>query len=178
MAYSGAVVDSDIIRNNNNDLVRQVQEKFLPNYKRDKAFHASTSLFAIFMGINDVKTGDLYNKPDTLDKIFKTYSAEIAALYKAGARNFLLLTLPPLERCPRVTKSDDATRIPRVAKAVSEWNKRVRSLQSSIQKNYSKSTVFVYDTYHLMNNVINKPSSYSETKIYKDTRGYCSAYAK
>jgi len=160
-------------------LKRQVQEKFLPKYKRDKAFHASTSLFAIWMGINDVMKGDLYNKPDTLDKIFKTYSAQIAALHKAGARNFLLLTLPPLERAPRVTKKDDSeTRIPRIAKAVSEWNKRVRSLQSSIQKNYSKSTVFVYDTYPLMLNVMKKPSTYSETKIYKDTNGFCSAYTK
>ncbi|KAJ4111500.1 hypothetical protein NW768_011854 [Fusarium equiseti] len=179
LAYSGAVVDTDIIRNNNNDLTRQVQERFLPKYKRDKAFHASTSLFAIWMGINDVMKGDLYNKPETLDKIFKTYSGEIAALYKAGARNFLLLTLPPLERAPRVTKkSDSATRIPRIAKAVSEWNSRVRSLQSSIQKNYSKSTVFVYDTYPLMMNVMKKPSTYSETKIYKDTNGFCSAYTK
>ncbi|KAF5579152.1 cellulose-binding gdsl lipase acylhydrolase [Fusarium pseudocircinatum] len=37
-------------------------------------------------------------------------------------------------------------------------------------------TVFVYDTYPLFQKVMDDPSQFKETAVYKDTETYCKAY--
>jgi phospholipase/lecithinase/hemolysin len=176
--YSGAVVDKSIVNNNGHDIHEQVYENFLPRYKRDKTFHSSTSLFAFWIGINDLMHADLSKWSSITDRIFKSYGKDIEALYKAGARNIVLLTLPPLQYAPRITNQKDEKRMRAVADAVAHWNSQVKALQKRIEKSYSKTTVFVFDTYPLFLQVIEKPSAFKETSIYKNTDNYCKAYAK
>lgn len=176
---SGAVVAASIVNANGHDLHQEVVEYFQPRYKVGKTFHASTSLFVTWFGINDIMHGNLSGRPDTVKKLFEAYGQDIGRLYKSGARNFLLMTVPPVERAPRITnQKDPSARIRSVKEAVETWNSHVKELAKHIETVYPKSTAFVFDTYPLFSKVIEKPSAFKETKIYKDTTTYCSAYKK
>ncbi|KAM0346324.1 hypothetical protein ACHAPU_005755 [Fusarium lateritium] len=171
---SGAVVDSSDGSANSYTVVREIDEQFAPNYKLGKTFAPDSSLFAIWIGINDVIHNYKNRKSNTYDASFRSYRTQIEKLYKAGARNFLLMTIPPLQLTPRVSKS--AKEIPLVTSAVADWNRRVKVLQKQIKTIYPSATVFLYDTYPLFQKVYEKPSQFPETKVYKDTKGFCSKY--
>ncbi|KAF4967406.1 hypothetical protein FZEAL_10533 [Fusarium zealandicum] len=174
---SGATLDTSIVNNNDYDVIREINEEFLPHYKKGKTFQSDSSLFAVWIGINDIANSYLDEDPDVNAEIFKSFRYRIDSLYEAGARNFLLLTVPPLEQSPRITGSSaSATRIPLITKATKDWNSRLRTFQERIKSLHPKATVFVYDTYRLFQKVMDDPSKFDETSVYKDTASYCTAY--
>jgi phospholipase/lecithinase/hemolysin len=69
---------------------------------------AADSLFGIWIGVNDV--GNAWYKPEwpTLSKqIVDRYFEQVQALYNAGGRNFVFLTVPPIDRAPSNLGLDD-----------------------------------------------------------------------
>ncbi|RKL36646.1 hypothetical protein BFJ72_g8195 [Fusarium proliferatum] len=176
-AASGATLDISIVNNNNYDVIREIDEAFIPYHKVGDTFDESTSLFAVWIGINDIANSYLNDDADVHDKIFQSFRYRIDSLYQAGARNFLFLTVPPLEHAPRITGSSaSGTRIPLMANATAKWNSRYRLFQQRIKYLHPTATVFVYDTYPLFQKVMDDPSQFKETAVYKDTETYCKAY--
>ncbi|KAF5658683.1 carbohydrate esterase family 16 [Fusarium heterosporum] len=176
---SGAVIGTPNSSSNRYTVVREIDEKFTPNYKLGKTFVTDSSLFAIWIGINDVIINYQNRNSNTYDASFKSYRAQVEKLYKAGARNFLLLTVPPLQLTPRVSKSSNhAKNAPLVTAAVADWNRRVKALQKEFGRLHPSATVFLYDTYPLFQKVYENPLQFHETSGYKDTKGYCSKYEK
>ncbi|KAJ4253744.1 hypothetical protein NW762_010138 [Fusarium torreyae] len=176
-AASGATLDKSIVNNNGYDVIREIDEAFSPYYKVGEAFDADTSLFAVWIGINDIANSYLNEDADVHDNIFKSFRYRIDTLYMAGARNFLFLTVPPLEHAPRVTGSSaSATRIPLMANATADWNSRYRVFQKRIKYLHPQATVFIYDTCPLFQKVIDDPAQFKETAVYKDSDTYCKAY--
>ncbi|KAF5027011.1 hypothetical protein F66182_886 [Fusarium sp. NRRL 66182] len=174
---SGATLDISIVNNNGYDVIQEINDDFLPYHTEGKTFASESSLFAVWIGINDIANSYLNGDPDVNADIFASFRYRIDTLWEAGARNFLLLTVPPLEQAPRITGSSaSATRIPLIASATQDWNKRVNAFQKRIKYLHPTATVFVYDTYPLFERVMDDPSHYKETAIYKDTTSYCSAY--
>ncbi|CAH0035140.1 unnamed protein product [Clonostachys rhizophaga] len=173
---SGATLDISIVNNNDYDVIQEI-ESFMTYYKVGETFDGNTSLFAVWIGINDIANSYLSDDLDVHENIFKSFRYRIASLYEAGARNFLFLTVPPLEHAPRITGSSaSATRVPLMANATAHWNSEYKVFQKRINYLYPNATVFVYDTYPLFQKVINDPSQFEETAVYKDTTTYCKAY--
>lgn len=102
--------------------MHQVSDDFLPTYGNASSgnWSAGTTLFIAFFGVNDVNLVlPIKNSSAYLDKIFVSYGESIekvcrellqdldivdffcVKLYKAGARNFLLLDEPPMDLAPK-----------------------------------------------------------------------------
>lgn len=178
-AASGATLDVSIVNNNNYDVIREIDEEFTRYYKVGETFEADTSLFAVWIGINDIANSYLNDDLDIHTKIFESFRYLIDSLYEAGARNFLFLTVPPLEHAPRITGSSaSAERIPLMANATSDWNSHYRNFEKRIRYLHPTASVFVYDTYPLFQRVIDDPSQFTESAMFKDTTTYCKAYQK
>ncbi|KAF2750286.1 carbohydrate esterase family 16 protein [Sporormia fimetaria CBS 119925] len=105
-AYGGATVNASLVQPYQptvKSLIDQVQQFHAsiaskPSYA---PWTADNSLFAIWMGVNDV--GNSYWSADVEDlhnRIMQDYFEEVEVLFSAGARNFAFLTVPPINKSP------------------------------------------------------------------------------
>ena len=107
LAYGGATVDSALVTPylpTVLSLKQQVQTEYLPIYADHPSFfdwQANDTLFAIFIGINDI--GNAYGEANSsliFSDVFAEYASLVDQLYGSGARNFLFLNVPPVNRSP------------------------------------------------------------------------------
>jgi phospholipase/lecithinase/hemolysin len=185
MAYGGATVDSALVTPYAPTVIsikNQVRTEFLPTYGSHPAsvpWTSESSLFAFFIGINDVGNSWWLNNNTLYDTIFSTYASLLSDVYATGARNFLFLSVPPVNLAPLTLNQDDggyATE--NEGKVILEWNKRLSSMVEAFQANHSDTTAFVHDTWGLFDAVIEDPGAYEQTAGLKNVTGYCEAYMK
>lgn len=173
MASYGATMDG---------FVRFYHEHYMPyygmaNHTGAAGWNGTNSLFATFFGINDVRR--CTDQPPTKDhfeeiygSLFIIYGFLLEQLYTTGARNFLLLNIPPLDRMPFSRKWGH----PVPTRAVSDWNTGLAYLASNLTHNHPDATVFQFDAHALFNQVMDDPKSYNQTKVYQRTKDNCEEY--
>ncbi|EUC37533.1 carbohydrate esterase family 16 protein [Bipolaris zeicola 26-R-13] len=184
MAYGGATVDSALVAPYTPTVVsmkEQVQSQFLPTYGSHPNFApwtSASSLFAFFIGINDVGTSWWRDNSTALwDTIFSVYEKQLTDIYATGGRNFLFLNVPPVNLAPLTTQQNDGGyAVEHEGKAIEDWNKRITNMVSGFKAKNKGTTTFVYDTWSLYNSVIKNPASYKQTADLKNVTGYCDAY--
>lgn len=183
LAYGGAVVDERIIGQYQPTVLsmrQQVEEEFLPIYADGSegsfAWESDNTLFVAFLGINDV--GLAYgqdNASDILTADLAVYASLVDTLYASGARNFLFLNVPPVDRSPlTAAQGADAQAIEKTT--IAAWNANVSSLAANLSAAYSDATAFVYDTHELFETVLDDPAAYPQTAAYVNTTDYCELY--
>lgn len=167
---------------------QQVQEEFIPGYTGTSSkapsapkWTGADSIFAFWIGINDVgnsygagpeSSGPLYTK------IFDVYSGLVDQLYNSGARNFVFINVPPVDRSP-LTVGQGKQSVETEKEAIADWNKRVADTAASLKSNHTDEVnVWVYDSNKSFAEVLDKPSTYAQTAGLKNTTGYCNAYQK
>ena len=143
-------------------------------------WHSSNSLFAFWIGINDV--GNSYWKgasaTKTLyDSIFDVYRASVKALVDAGARNLVFLNVPPVDRSPLMLgQSADAQATEKVA--IADWNSRVAALAAETKNGTAAVNVWLVDAHGVFTKALDNPKAFAQTSGYKNTTGYCADYQK
>ena len=183
MAYGGATVDGALVAPYEPTVIsvkQQVQDEYLPAYGSAPAsapWKASDSLFAFFIGINDVGNSWWLNNATLYDTIFSEYSSLLEQVYATGARNFLFLTVPPVDQSP-LTLANGPDAVAGEGAVIADWNSRVEKMSSAFSAKHTGVTTFVHDTHKVFADVIADPSSYSQTSGYKNVTGYCEAYMK
>lgn len=80
-------------------------------------------------------------------------------LYNAGARNFLFLTVPPINKTPLVLAESTATQTQEGA-AVVTYNQLLQAALDTFKKSNSGITAWVYDTTTAFNTAIDNPTAY------------------
>ncbi|KAL9036548.1 MAG: hypothetical protein Q9214_006086 [Letrouitia sp. 1 TL-2023] len=177
-AFSGAKVDQTATATNSqgksstNDLVHQISGPFSKfanppttswGAGNGTAWTPSSTLFLSFFGINDVYTNDAYESPafnsTTLDAVFSSYETSLSALYDAGARNFLVINLPPLDLSPQfngaISGGDgDATKTEAVRTAIEAFNGRVPDLLDQLRGAHADASWQWYDLHELFERTI------------------------
>ncbi|KAK4503901.1 hypothetical protein PRZ48_004816 [Zasmidium cellare] len=199
LAFGGATVDGDLIpafAPTVISLKQQINDQYVPLYSKPSRrfnWQPKSTLFAIFIGINDINNG--YNLPNKAE-LYAKELAEFAqlvvrwsfpvvddleltcgqdTLYETGARNVVILNVPPIDRDPITTETGEAA-VESQRTDIAAWNGNV----SRIVKNLNRkpdATAFLFDTNALYNRVIDEPCSYPETCALKATSGYCPMYA-
>lgn len=183
LAYGGATVDSALVAPYEPTVLsvkNQVQDEYLPTYGSAPAsapWKASDSLFAFFIGINDVGNSWWLNNSTLYDDIFAVYSGLLEQVYATGARNFLFLNVPPVNEAPLTLANGDYA-ITNEGLAIEDWNSRVQKLSTAFSANHTGVTAFVHDTHQVFADVITNPAIYPQTSGYKNVTGYCEAYMK
>ncbi|KAI0839695.1 carbohydrate esterase family 16 protein [Hypoxylon sp. FL0890] len=187
--YGGATVDSALIRPYLPTVLsvkQQVQDEFIPGYTGDSPIAPSApkwtgadSVFAIWIGINDVgnsydsgagSSGLLYTK------VFEVYSGLVDQLYSSGARNFVFINVPPVDRSPlTVGQGEDSVEAEK--SAIADWNNRVSDTAAALKSNHTDDVnVWVYDSNKIFGEVLDNPSAYEQTAGLKNTTSFCTAY--
>jgi phospholipase/lecithinase/hemolysin len=187
LAYGGATVDSALVKpylSTVLSLKQQIQDQFIPTYgDKTKAaeWTGGDSLFAFWIGINDV--GNSYtqsNETSLQDAIFDEYAGLLEQVYETGAKNFLFLYVPPVQRSP-LTQNATRTSLESATQeraAIEQWNGRVETLAAALKKKYADVTTFTYDTYTLFDQVLDDPKNFVQTAGYRNTKTFCPAYEK
>ncbi|KAK5131701.1 hypothetical protein LTR08_000755 [Meristemomyces frigidus] len=183
LAYGGATVDSALVAPYLPTVLsvkQQVQNEFIPVYADHPSFfdwQANSTLFATFIGINDV--GNAYGEANSsiiYSLIFPEYAGLMDQLYQSGARNFLFLNVPPVDRSPLSVAAGAAAQAIE-ARDIAAWNANVTRLAANLSSTYADATTFVFDTNAAFTQVLDDPCSHPETCPYKNTTDYCPAYA-
>lgn len=180
-ATSGATLNTSIIASESLSVQEELTEYFLADYADSDVWDASTSLFTVWVVINDVDLSYTYTNMTntTYVTLFEHYRALVDTLYEEGARNFMLINVPPIDRAPVTTGfSTAATRVPECHAAIANWNERLQDLQTDLTAAYSDATVFYIDANTLFNDVIDDPTEFAATSTYQDTADYCAEYTK
>lgn len=182
LAYGGATVDSALVTPylpTVLSLKAQIQTEFLPLYAADEVlpWKSSDTLFGIFIGINDVGNsyGSLNSSVDLNGLIFAEYASLVEQLYSAGAKNFLFLNVPPVDRSP-LTTAQGANASALEAKDIAYFNSQVSVLATNLTTTHKDATAFVFDTNTLFTQVLDDPQRFPETALYKNTTNYCVGY--
>jgi phospholipase/lecithinase/hemolysin len=184
MASGGATVDSALVipyAPTVLSLKDQVQTEFLPTYGSHPAsapWTSKSSLFAFFIGINDVGNTWSANNATLYNAIFSVYKGQLEDVYKTGARNFLFLSVPPVNLAPLTLDQDDESASEREGKVIVDWNRRLSAMVATFRASHTGTTVFVHDTWGLYNSVIENPKSYKQTAGLRNVTDYCTAYVK
>ncbi|MCJ1407171.1 hypothetical protein MMC19_001241 [Ptychographa xylographoides] len=183
LAYGGATVDSALVAQylpTVLDFRQQVNQEFVPYYgksgKNLAGWTSSNSLFAAFFGINDV--GNSYGQQSkTLNaQIFVVYKRLITTLYNQGARNFLFLNVPPVNLSPGTTiYGGGAESLEGLD--IADFNDRLAAMINTFANDNPDTTIFSFDTNAIFSAVLESPAAFPETAGYKNTTGYCAAYA-
>lgn len=104
-AYGGATVNASLVKpyqSTVKSFIDQVGQfsSSIASHPSYAPWTAENSLFAIWLGVNDV--GNSYYQEDVqtlLPKIMDSYFGQVQILYNAGARNFALLNVPRKRSC-------------------------------------------------------------------------------
>lgn len=181
LAYGGATVDSALVAPYEPQVLsfrQQVNEEFFPYYveQYNTQWSSSNSLFASFFGINDI--GNSYSEGNAtaiIEAVFNIYAGLLQELYQAGARNFLLLNVPPVNLAPLTSAQGPQVQAIEDG-AIQDFNDRLAALAHQVQYTYADVTVFLYDTHRVFSQVLQYPATYPQTAGYKNTTDYCVAY--
>lgn len=93
-------------------------------------------------------------------------------LHTAGARNFLLLNVPPIHRGPN--QPNDSS----LPKSIPSWNARLAALATIFGSMNPETSVFLYDTYGLFNKILDGPEDFEQTRHLGNLRDQCDKYVK
>ncbi|KAI5795395.1 hypothetical protein DFH27DRAFT_484433, partial [Peziza echinospora] len=176
LAYGGATVDSKLVTPWRDDVLslrNQVEDLFFPYLTTNSTpWTGSDSLFSFFIGVNDV--GNTYWDSEHAyfyNAILDVYFGLVEKLYVAGARNFLFLNVPPLDRCP-LTLGQGAEAVALETVAIKDWNDQVAERAALLKQNHKDVWAKVFDTHALYSKILDSPAPYGIT----NTTAYCELY--
>ena len=181
LAVGAGTVDRGIIApffDYSRSLNQQIPEVFLPLYANPVSrgptiptWQAHNTLFALFYGVNDIAMASRkLSGPTPSGAIFASYAGAIETMYQAGARNFLFVNVPPLDRAPQ------GMEVSASASDILDWNARLAALRQHLTATYSDMTTFVFDFYGLFDRILKYPQQFEQTRQIKNTTNWCFEY--
>ncbi|ORY57702.1 hypothetical protein BCR35DRAFT_283930 [Leucosporidium creatinivorum] len=178
LAAFGATVNGTLVKDNNVtvpsfiDQVGVFQRYFVPAPSSVK-WQSNNTLFTLWFGINDIGFSYIndYSFPEILPQIGASYNAMISILYAAGARNFLILGVPPTQRTPLIMSfGDDA--VDTVSNSISLFNVMLANYATSFTSLFPGANLVLFDTQPIFNALLDEPYKYGLT----DAVGTCDDY--
>lgn len=93
-------------------------------------------------------------------------------LYHAGARNFLMMNIPPFDSTLPAGKPG----LLELAADIADFNTRLSAMRYDLLDKYPAMNIFFYDVHALFLSAIENPKRYSQTAQLRETRRPCKAY--
>jgi len=171
-AYGGATIDATLVPPYTptvKSLTDQVNQFLTGAGKKPAAtpWTSANSLFSIFIGINDIGnsfylSGDRNAFSDTL---LNAEFALLQKLYSAGARNFLFVNVPPIDRSPLqiANGGTDAEKA-----VITGFNTKLAAKIATFKANNSGVTTYLWDSNAQFTTILNAPTSYG----FQDSTSY------
>ncbi|KIK60905.1 carbohydrate esterase family 16 protein, partial [Collybiopsis luxurians FD-317 M1] len=175
-AYGGATIDASLAPPYTPtvlSLTDQVNEFLNGTAARPASapWTSANSLFSIWIGINDLswswwQTGDRDAYDDTLlDAEF----ALVQKLYNVGARNFLFINVPPVERSPYFMSLDPNNQTSSILHAlIQDFNTKLAQRAQDLEANLTDVKTFLWDSNTYFNTILDNPTTYG----FKDATSF------
>lgn len=96
-------------------------------------------------------------------------------VYSYGARNILVLNVPPVERTPNYLALNSSANAS-LSNEIQTYNAALTSMMGNLQTEHQDATFVLYDAHDVFTRALNNVSSYTQTANIKNTTGYCDAY--
>lgn len=180
LAFGGATIDSALVAPYSptvQSIVTQVSlfEQFLGSKPAGAPWKSDNSLFALWIGINDVGNSFAWN--NVSQSAFHTtlmtrLFGQVEELYQSGARSFLFLTVPPTNRAPLLVVQGP-TVTARITSSIADYNNQLRSFVTKFKQQHKDlDQIVVFDTQPIFNTLLNNAGTFG----YVNTTGFCEAY--
>lgn len=121
---------------------------------------AGNTLVGVWIGVNDV--GNMYyqsNEATLVGEIMAKYFSLLQQIYNTGARNFVLLSVPPIDKSPLMLgQSASAQQLE--ASVITQYNDALASNLASFLQSHPGAVGKIVDTGAAFNKVINNPTAY------------------
>ncbi|KAH9484465.1 Acetylesterase [Psilocybe cubensis] len=180
LASGGATIDSKLVTPFEPtvlSIVDQVAQfhQFLAPKPVGAQWASNNSLFAIWIGINDV--GNSFAWTNVSQSQFHTVlmnrlTTQLDQLYADGARSFLFLTVPPTDRAPLILQQGP-TAVNAIKPALADYNQQLRTTAQKFQaKHKDINTAIVFDTQPVFNTLLDNAKTFG----YVNSTGFCEAY--
>lgn len=98
------------------------------------------------------------------DGVATPYFEQLNVLYKAGGRDFLIFTVPPIDRAPVAVKAGYMT-VANTLTNVSAFNQVLKDQVQVFLDGHDGSRISIVDTSIPFNKVLNNPSQYGVTNV-------------
>ncbi|KAI0672805.1 hypothetical protein C8Q78DRAFT_681466 [Trametes maxima] len=137
---------------------------------------SSNSLFAFWIGINDVGNSFAWtNVTSQLDfhrVLMKRLFSQVEILYQDGARSFLFLTVPPTNRAPLITQQGPQA-VSKITPALADYNKQLaESVRAFEVTHRGLDQVTIFDTRPIFNTLLDNAQTFG----FANSTGFCEAY--
>ncbi|KAL0933878.1 fungal cellulose binding domain-containing protein [Colletotrichum truncatum] len=182
LAYGGATVDASLVKPYADTVLTlkdQVQTVFKGAYSSHAApaWTGKDSLFAFWIGVNDIGNSYWNGAAATSAlnaKILDVYQGLAKELYDAGARNFVWLTVPPVDRTPMLlAENADAQKLAK--DDITDFNARIGDMAKNVT-GWEGVNAWVVDANAVFNQVLDQPTKFESTAGLKNTTAYCKEY--
>ncbi|PVF98082.1 hypothetical protein CPB86DRAFT_386962 [Serendipita vermifera] len=167
-AYGGAVIDKTLVtpwRPDVKDLIEEVDD-FLawdaPGKPLYPNWQSHNTIFAFWMGINDIGNSFwLEGDRDAFsDVLLAKYFELVEKIYAVGARHFLFLNVPPIQRTPfQLGNADETSRVAEY-KVIQGYNRKLKDKLKAFEKSHRGVTTLLYDTDALLTKLLDNPQAY------------------
>ncbi|ROW17097.1 hypothetical protein VPNG_01397 [Cytospora leucostoma] len=164
-AYGGATTAADLVAPYESSVLSFVDQ--VTEFSESIAAHpsyapwtAANTLVGVWIGVNDV--GNIYyrsNVTDILNAVITRYFEQIQIIYDAGARNFFLLSCPPINETPAMLAYSDDVRA-QEASIITEYNDALASGLANFSSVNSGVTAKLIDTSIPFQTAIDNPTAY------------------
>ncbi|GAA5881313.1 hypothetical protein JCM16303_000124 [Sporobolomyces ruberrimus] len=175
LAYSGATTNNSIVASNVPCFVDQVNiwRDWFTKPDSEVKWQSNSTLFTVWFGINDVGFATVSNQNSTLQRpfIFATYWNVIDTLYALGARNILLMGVPPTDRTPFVQTTNEVI-VSIFKEYIAGYNAGLYDFAMALSKKYPSMNVALFDTQGFFNALLDKPELYG----FRDSTNFCNQY--
>ncbi|KAE9567742.1 Acetylesterase [Colletotrichum fructicola] len=182
LAYGGATVDAALVKPYADTVLTlkdQVSGLFNTSYaaRTAPAWTGADTIFAFWIGVNDI--GNSYwNGADSTgplnDKIVGVYEGLAKEIWEAGGRNFVWLSVPPVDRTPMLTaESADAQKL--CNEDVADFNGKIAAMAKNATA-WEGVNAWVVDANGVFTGAIEEPAKFASTAGLKNTTAYCEAY--
>ncbi|KAH7319004.1 cellulose-binding GDSL lipase/acylhydrolase [Rhexocercosporidium sp. MPI-PUGE-AT-0058] len=149
----------------------QVENLYQPKYTRERFWHGSQTLFTSWIGINDVSDAWIHKDMSMLLRRLDQYTDLLEQLWDTGARNFLIVNNPPLDRSPFIQGGDEKS-IAHYAACIKVFNDNLPKHVVAFQDKHPDGTVLLYDVHKFFSKVLDDPKAYGfKDNISEDEDG-------
>ncbi|OSD08446.1 carbohydrate esterase family 16 protein [Trametes coccinea BRFM310] len=157
------------------DQVQQFHEILAPK-PAGAQWESSNSLFAFWIGINDVGNSfswtNVTSQAEFHRVLMKRLFSQVEILYKDGARSFLFLTVPPTNRAPLLIEQGSQA-VAKITAALADYNAQLAENVRAFQATHRDlDQVTVFDTRPIFNTLLDNAGTFG----FVNSTGFCDAY--
>jgi len=164
-AYGGATIDANLVPPFDpsvRSLTDQVNDYLgsVANKPSNTPWTSANTLFSIWIGINDIGNSYYKNGGSAFNaELINAYFMLVQKLYNTGARNFLFINVPPIDRSPLML-AQPASAQSLEKTVIKDFNSQLTSAITKFKSGNSNVRTWVWDSNTAFSTILDNPSAY------------------